>query len=384
LADVSGDKSRIVFIYLGRRGALGRFTLELAEAAAAASAATGYEFEFVISSSNEIASQFARLGINVTKIDTFERATPISLTKQYFPARRALMERLARHRPAAVVTLMPHVWSPVLARDIRKLGIKYLTIIHDAVPHPGDKTAWMTRWLRSDAKGADVVITLSRAVTESLVANRLADPARVLPLFHPDLTFASPIAPPMTPRRLLPGQPLRLLFFGRIMRYKGLSLLLDAAEILRRQGAPVRLGIAGSGDLEPDRSRLEALGADILNRWISDDEVPGILARHDAIACSHVEASQSGVASTAFGNAMPVVAMPVGGIAEQVVENKTGVLARRANPQAYAAAAQRLATEPGLYDAISSNLVATARERSMTRFLEEIVAEVEILGMKSR
>jgi len=380
LADVSRDKPRIVFMYLGRRGALGRFTLELAEAAAAASATTGCEFEFVISSSNEIASQFERLGLNVTKIDTFERATPLSVTKQYFPARRALMERLARHRPAAVVTLMPHVWSPILARAIRQLGIKYLTIIHDAVPHPGDKTAWMTRWLRSDAKNADVVITLSRAVTESLVANRLADPARVLPLFHPDLTFASP----MTPRRLLPGQPLRLLFFGRIMRYKGLSLLLDAAEILSRQGAPVRLGIAGSGDLEPDRARLEALGADILNRWISDDEVPGILVRYDAMACSHVEASQSGVASTAFGNAMPVVAMPVGGIAEQVVENKTGVLARRADPQAYAAAAQRLATEPGLYDAISSNLVATARDRSMARFLEEIVAEVEILGKNSR
>ena len=256
------------------------------------------------------------------------------------------------------------------------MGIRYVSVIHDVVPHPGDKTAWLTPWLLRDAKHADLVVTLSRSVAERLVGQKRISISQILPLFHPDLRFGSS----GKSRTLDPDCPFGILFFGRIMAYKGLSLLIDAVEMLRASGHRIRLGIAGSGPLGAELERLRALDAEIMNRWISDDEVSGILARYDAIACSHVEASQSGVVATAFGNCMPVVAMPVGGIAEQVVDGKTGVLARRVSAQAFADAIRRLIVDGRTYASISQHLHESAPDRSMGRFLSEITKEVELLA----
>ncbi len=359
-------------MYLGRKGALGRFTLELAQAAARAK---DFDFEFIVSSNNNIVDDFLRLELPITELPTFDSATPSNLTRGFFKTRRFLKERFAKQMPFAVLTLMPHVWSPLLVPQIKKLGAKYLTIIHDADPHPGDRTAWVTRWLSYDAKHADLVITLSRAVAQSLIGRKLVKTDVVLPLFHPDMSFDYH----QTNRKLPSDRPLRILFFGRVMAYKGLPLLIDAVEDLRRRGLPIQLGVVGSGDLGPLRERLEKLDAEVINRWIDDREIGDLFNRFDAMACSHVEASQSGVASAAFGSAMPVIAMPVGGIAEQVIDGGTGVLARRATSNALADAIYRLAKAPGLYDKISRHLVETGRSRSMDRFLNEVLTEIEAM-----
>jgi glycosyltransferase involved in cell wall biosynthesis len=137
----------------------------------------------------------------------------------------------------------------------------------------------------------------------------------------------------------------------------------------------VELGVAGLGNIGPERRRLTALGAEVINRRIEDDEIGPLLARYDAMALSHIEASQSGVAAAAFGNCMPVVAMPVGGIAAQVVDGRTGLMAHRVSARSFADAIHRLAVDPALYERISRNLRETAQDRSMARFVDEVVAE---------
>jgi glycosyltransferase involved in cell wall biosynthesis len=88
----------------------------------------------------------------------------------------------------------------------------------------------------------------------------------------------------------------------------------------------------------------------------------------------HVEASQSGVAATAFGAGLPVVCTPVGGLPEQVLDGVTGLVARRADGPALADAILRLARDPQLYHAISSTVVETREERSIYRFVDDCVA----------
>jgi glycosyltransferase involved in cell wall biosynthesis len=166
-----------------------------------------------------------------------------------------------------------------------------------------------------------------------------------------------------------------LTFFDHLTKHKGLELLIEAVELLRSEGIEIKLGVAGSGNLGQNEQRLRALDAEVINRWISDDEVGSILARYDAMACSHVEASQSGVAATAFGNCMPVIAMPVGGISEQVIDGRTGVLSRRMSARAFADATYRLTSDEKLYESISRNLSNTGFDRSMERFLSDILSE---------
>lgn len=355
-------------MYLGRFGALGRFTHELAAAARDLRQADAH---FLISASNETARDMAARFGNVHTMATFDKATPAALALGYLRARGELAAILQQLRPRAVVNLMPHVWSPLLARGIKAKGVRFITVIHDAVPHPGDPTARLTRWLLRDVRLADRVVTLSHSVARSLTGQGYVDTGRLVTLFHPDLTFGCVPAA----RQLSEKAPLRLLFFGRIMGYKGLDLLAHAVAQVTARGIPVSLGVYGSGRIAPGtRALLETLGADVENRWIRDGEINGIFARFDAVVCSHVEASQSGVAAAAFGHALPVVAFPTGGIAEQVIEGQTGVLAAQPSVDALADAIARLASEPQLYEQISRNLVATAPQRSMAQFLERLTA----------
>lgn len=363
------NHTRLVFLYLGRGGALGRFCLDLASAVAQ----SPLNATFVISHDNPIYPELkTAFGEKVVSLETFKRATSAAVITNFFAARRKLLTHLERERPVALVTLMPHIWTPLLAPLVRKLGIRYVTVMHDAFPHPGDPTAFLTRWLRSEARAADLVVTLSRAVADQLLTLRVVSNETIHPLFHPDLSSRGA----RTNRTRDLAKPFRLLFFGRVMHYKGLPLLIDAIELLQKRGLPVELGVVGLGTLSNCRERLAAIGAEIINRWIADHEIAPIFARYDAVALSHIEASQSGVAATAFGNGMPVIGMPVGGIAEQVIDGKTGVLAHHASASSFADAIQRLASDPGLYSRISAHLNATAKNRSMECFLSEVVSEI--------
>ena len=142
------------------------------------------------------------------------------------------------------------------------------------------------------------------------------------------------------------------------------------------------MGVAGEGDIRNERQRLEALGAEIHNRWIEDVEVAPLMARYDAVVAPYIEASQSGVVATAFGNRIPVIGTPVGGIPEQVIDGRTGVLADRVTSRSLAEAIHRLAINPELYKNISAHLTATAEDRSMARFVDEIVSEIEALDCR--
>ena len=360
------QQTTIIFMYLGRKGSLGQLTLELADAAERVS---DCRIVFIVSAHSGLEEKLSSRRAEVYTVPTFCTPSLAALTMGFKPARRYLFEHLAKLKPTAVVNLMPHVWTPLLVRNVQKRGIKFVTIIHDAVPHPGDRTARVTRWLLREAGTASHVITLSLAVAKSLLERQQIPAGRVTTLFHPDLKFSSSSGLRMRDSQ----RPLRLLFFGRIMAYKGLDLLVEAVSSLLEDGIAIQLGVVGSGEIKAETlCRLERLGAEVINRWIDDEEVSSIFERYDAIACAHTEASQSGVAATAFGHAMPVVAMPVGGISEQVTDGKTGVMALGVSSVLLADAIRRLASEPGMLEALSSDIIASAEERSMDRLLEQI------------
>ncbi len=370
------EPTSIAFVSLGRRGALCRLTIELARAA---NEMEGLNAGYFVSSANELIEQFRREQLTLFECETFGASSPVGVARNFVRLRRQLLDYVRRERPLGVVTLMPHLWTPLLAPAVRRLGALYATVIHDGAAHPGDPTGLVSGWLKRDGTGADLVVTLSQAVAQQLFAGGRIERERILRLFHPDLAFNGPPTARRHPRR-----PFRVLFLGRIMPYKGLSVLVEAMEMLRRAGVTAELGVVGSGELGALTPRLEALRAEVINRWVGDSEIGPILARYDAMACAHVEASQSGPAAAAFGSAMPVAGMPVGGIAEQVIDGATGVLARRASAPAFAEVLHRLIADPPLYERISRHLAATAESRSMRRFLHELVAGLRETAEGSR
>lgn len=358
--------TRLAFLYLGRRGALSRFTFD---AISAADEIPGIEASVVVSRHNERAELFASLGDRALLVETFATNVGALLGAWRLPLlQRRLAVELRRRRVEAVIELMPHVWSPVLAGTLRSAGSRYMTVVHDAEPHPGDATARLHRWLLVAATRADHVLTLSCTVAAHLVDQGHVTPDRVTALFHPDLSYDEPTGPVSV------GGPLRLLFLGRILPYKGLSLFVDAIEELTATRVPVQAGVFGEGDLGAAAPRLRALGAEVVNRWLDEDEIAAILARYDVLVASHVEASQSGVVATAFGAGLPVIATPVGGLVEQVENGVTGCLLPTVSAGALASAVSRLASDADLLDTLRAGVARRREGRSMRRFVERCAA----------
>lgn len=332
---------------------------------------SGVQATISVSRQSEEFASFASFGDALFPVDTFRSARGALAGLWGIPRlRRQLAGKIARDRIQAVVTIMPHVWTPFMVGAIRAAGARYVTIIHDAKAHPGDPTAIVNRLLLTEARHADRVVTLSESVRDGLVRAGVAQPERITSLFHPDFAFDASHAP----KRRVQGSPFRLLFLGRILQYKGLGLFVEAAELLRGRGIPVEIGVFGEGSLSPFEERLAALGAEVVNRWLSEDEIADALARYDAVALSYVEASQSGVAAAALGSGLPVVATPIGGLREQIRDGQTGLLAREVSAAHFADAVERLAGDARLYDEIATTLRETAGERSVRRFTEALVA----------
>ena len=230
----------VLFMYLGRRGSLGRYTLELAQAVRGTPEVRA---SFAVSAQNRVAKDIEPVASELVQLHTFDCAASLSIARNFFFARRQLREYLERQKPRAVINLMPHVWTPLLRRAVRRCGISFITVIHDADGHPGDRTGYLTKWLRSEAHLADRVITLSRSVADRLVTLGAVPAERIRVLFHPDLTYGSAV----TGRERDCNASLKLLFFGRILKYKGLGLLIEAIEMLRAEGVPRSLGCRRRG-----------------------------------------------------------------------------------------------------------------------------------------
>jgi glycosyltransferase involved in cell wall biosynthesis len=347
-----------MYIFLGRRGALSQWALDIAKVAEDRAI-------LVISRQNEIFDQIQKTGAKVIGIDTFDHGLgALMFLPRIFSIRRELRRAVISHGVKRVVILMSHVWTPLIGGALKRCGARYAVIVHDAEPHPGDHTGWALRWLIRDALMADEVVTLSTHVARMLVERYPQLKPRVKVLFHPLLGIAS------TPTTTSKPPRLRFLFFGRIMPYKGLSLFVSACELLSRTNVPFDVGIVGQGPLGPLQKRLEALGAEIVNRWIQPHEVSAIMSEYDVVVVPNTEASQSGVIPAALASGLPVIATPVGGLPEQIENGRTGIITDSATTEGLARAMTRFVTEPDLQITLARGVCELREQLSMSRFLD--------------
>jgi glycosyltransferase involved in cell wall biosynthesis len=172
------------------------------------------------------------------------------------------------------------------------------------------------------------------------------------------------------PVRETAGDPLRLLFVGRLSAQKNVARLLDAMSLVRE---PVRLRIVGDGEL---REKLEARAAEL---GLKDVEFSGGLlgedlvrayADADAFVLPSDKEGMPLVALEAMAASLPVVATDVPGNAELL--GGVGLLAAP-EPAALAAAVDSLAADPELRRRLARRSALTAPRYSW----EAVAARVE-------
>jgi glycosyltransferase involved in cell wall biosynthesis len=228
-------------------------------------------------------------------------------------ARGRVARRLAEDRPDFAICAMPALLDGRMTTALRGAGIPYAVIVHDAVGHPGEMLNFQIMGQYRLLRHAQVLFALSQHVETALRRQGFGEKTqRVVKLWHPPIRFGG-TAPVMAH-----GGLVRLLYFGRLLSYKGLDLLADAMQRLGPD-IPFQLRVCGDGPDSSSLARLRVLPhVTVEQRWVGEDELPGLLGWADAVVLPYREASQSGVAALAIAAGRHVLATNVGGLPEQL------------------------------------------------------------------
>ncbi|OYD80816.1 MULTISPECIES: glycosyltransferase family 4 protein [Azospirillum] len=150
--------------------------------------------------------------------------------------------------------------------------------------------------------------------------------------------------PETIPERAEDG-PVRLLFLGRLIKLKGIDVLLDALASEACRSRSWQLTIAGDGDLETYRAQAKALGLEGRVRFTGWLDQTGcrkeLVQAHVLVQPSMFEGLPMSVLE-AMANGLTIVATPVGSVGDAIADEETGLLVPPGDRTALAEALARV------------------------------------------
>ncbi|MHB8856630.1 MAG: glycosyltransferase [Bellilinea sp.] len=304
------------------RGGIAHFTTALAAAASSA----GHEIEVLSFKRQYPKFLYPGKSDQDPSIDALSVPAKFLLDPLYPWTWEQARREIIRSKPDLVVfQWWTTFWAPtfgILARGLTRAGIKSIFLIHNVLPH--ETRPWDQLLVKYALSATDSFITLSE--TQRQIVNKLFPRAKVectpIPVYQ--LSADTKVDPAEAKLRLgIPPERKVALFFGIVRPYKGLRLLVEAAGMLKRQGNPVHLLIAGEfwEDAEEYRKLIRAEGIEgwvtIDNRYVPNEEVPFFFCAADVFVAPYVGGTQSAAVKLAMGFGMPVVVTP--GIADEML-----------------------------------------------------------------
>lgn len=233
-----------------------------------------------------------------------------------------LMLWVAWHRPAVVHAfgLLHPVWlvGHLQGWWFRRFAGRYVLTVHDTEPHDLGNEQSRQAFVVAFGYASHLIVHSKRLVV--LLAARL--PGR-----GSDITFMEHgLEPWAGAADLLPyrcGQPVRILLFGSLQRYKGLDILLDAIEATRMSFELVVAGRCIDPSLRAElTARIAAHPKSGVIDWqegyVAEQDVPALFIEADMLVLPYRRIDQSGVLFQAYRFGLPVVATKVGSFEDYV------------------------------------------------------------------
>lgn len=226
----------------------------------------------------------------------------------------------------------------------RKTSARVLFICDNIIPHerrPGDIVC--TRYA---FKHADYFIVQSDIVEQDLLKYFPEAIYRKTP--HPVYElFGTPIRKEEARRILGISSEKVILYFGYVRSYKGLMVLIDAMKHVQD------VLLLAVGEFYDDESkyvkRVKDLNLSSRIQFVSDyvpnNRVRLYFSAADVVVLPYLSATQSGITQIAYNFNKPVIATNVGGLAEVVIDGKTGFIVQPCDPEGIARAIKQFYDE---------------------------------------
>lgn len=296
--------------------------------------------------------------------------------------RRANLDIIHSHDPFAI-----GLFGLAMAKRFRLPYVHtYHTMYPEYVHYVWDTV--LTRELaerlsRDFCNQCDTVLAPSTKISRALSEWGVRKPVVTLPTGVDTFTFSErdPEAVETFRERfgIAPGDRL-LTFVGRLGLEKNVDSLIDAMSFVRSSGA--RLLVVGDGpyreDLERHIHKDRITDRVTFTGYLGRDDVRAAYHASDALFFASKSETQGLVVAEAMAAGLPVVAVDDLAIADAVADGVNGFLVPD-DPQALAAAVDRLLGDPALRSAMSAASLERAEDLCIDRQAERLVAIYEHL-----
>ncbi len=208
-----------------------------------------------------------------------------------------------------------HTWNiPIMVATRGKT--KIYQMIHDVVPHKGDKSEKAVKLMNSVVcKLADIIVLVNRKYINTLIEMYKIPKVKVkyIDMWRRFPAYVEPL------------HTKKVLFFGRLNPYKGIDNLLKIVEMCPE----IKFNVVGRVD-----SQVEEIVKELKKKqnvtlkvgYVSDKEMKDAFLNSDCVILPYNSATQSGVVIDAYKYGKPVIAYDVGALSEQVEEGNGGFL----------------------------------------------------------
>lgn len=305
---------KIVLLHLGRKGSGPIFSIEMAKALSS----MGHQVVSLVSLFAENKIRWDLSGLRVYFIKTYQTKLQYLLSHLNFIRFYNVIKTIKRENPDVVYCPMGHTWDfilmPFLGRYIR------IKTIHDVELHHGENSLFRRMFSYFDYKSAEGFVLLSSKYVPALIEMKVPR-ERIVVIPHAGFDYYTKDGDNCETKDVI-------LFFGRIVKYKGLDILLEAMKYVIEKYPVVKLRIVGDGDLTEYKGLINGLGdnVELINRWIQDDEVASYVSDVLVVVLPYTHASQSGVIPLAYSFSKPVISTNVGCLDEQIIDGQTGYI----------------------------------------------------------
>lgn len=315
---ITKEKEKKLFlIYLGRSGAGPKLTLDFSKTILEEKNIK--DFEILISNRNKLLGDLKEICDNTKTLETptSNKELILGSIKFIFNFRKKL--KIANKKNIKnFFFIMTHPWN-ILSMLLIKIFVRKSNIIYIChafnFPTKSKKDFIEKIIIRLECLFSDKIVTLSTQVSEEIRKKFIKKDIHIL--FHP-LHNHKNIS---TPKKISDNPT--FLLFGRILGYKGLSILLPAFSLLSAENRNVKLIIAGEGKIEDNDKKLikeinEKYNNIILNNnYIDEKEVDNIWSKVDISIAPYLNSLQSGVIPIAINKAIPSIITPHPALMEQ-------------------------------------------------------------------
>ena len=313
----------IMVIFLGRKGGAPIFTFEMVNALIK----NGCTITCVLSKYIENRKKFIELKrenkyLKLYFEKTFRNKTQFILNTLNISNFLKIKKIIYNEKADFIYIPMLTVWSSILLLFIKKKNI--IMTIHDVEMHKGEENIFLEYLYSNSIRKSRKIIVLSQRFILHVMTKYGFEKKDICWIPHANHNYYIPSDENISENNTIYK---KILFFGRIYKYKGLEILLKAMLILKKNNE-IKLKIVGDGNISSiENEIIKTLGSsvEIINKWIEDDDIHHYFKDIDFTVLPYIEASQSGVIMLSYSFKKPVIVTDIGGLPEQV-NPSTGVI----------------------------------------------------------